>query len=105
MSRPPVKSPDEKLRIALTVVRGEVSISEAARREGVSETSIAKWRDQFLEGARQGLAAGAKTVRDPVRSQLEAECEQLKAALGEAHAELRVLKKGGPGSLTSGSWR
>lgn len=105
MARPPVKAPEQKLRIVLAVVRGEVSISEAARREGVSETSIAKWRDQFLEGGRAGLAAGARLARDPVRAQLEAECEQLKAALGEAHAELRVLKKGGPGPSASGSWR
>lgn len=105
MSRPPVWPPDQKLRIVLAVVRGEVSVSEAARREGVSETSIAKWRDRFLEAGRAGLVAGAKVARDPVRAQLEAECEQLKAALGEAHAELRVLKKGGPASSASGSWR
>ena len=51
---------EEKLRIVLAVLRGAVSMKEAARRERVSETSIAAWRDQFLDGGRAGLAGGAR---------------------------------------------
>jgi hypothetical protein len=36
MARPPIKPVDEKLRIVLAVLRGEVSVKEAARRERVS---------------------------------------------------------------------
>ena len=60
MSRPPVKPAEEKLRIVLAVLRGEVSIKEAARRERVLETSIAAWRDQFLDGGRAALAGGGR---------------------------------------------
>src|SRR5512133_1554691 len=59
MARPPIKPVDDKLRIVLAVLGGEVSIKEVARRERVSETSIAAWRDQFLDGGRAALAAGA----------------------------------------------
>lgn len=48
-------------RIVLTVLRGEVTIAEAARREAVSQTSIANWRDQFLDGGQQAVAAGGPT--------------------------------------------
>lgn len=46
------------MRIVLAVLRGEVTIAEAARREAVSQTSIANWRDQFLDGGAQAVAAG-----------------------------------------------
>jgi transposase len=95
MGRPPSKSPDEKLRIVLSVVRGEASVAEVARRSRVSETSVAKWRDAFLDGGRAALAAGARHGPSAAEAALEAEVEDLKAALGEAHAELRVWRKGG----------
>jgi len=37
---------------------GEMTIADAARRNKVSETSIGKWKQQFLEAGKLGLAAG-----------------------------------------------
>src|SRR5262249_16410976 len=48
-------SPDEKVEIVLAVLRGEVGIAMAARRERVSKSSIEKWRDDFLRGGREAL--------------------------------------------------
>lgn len=96
MSRPPARSPEDKERIVLAILRDELSVAEAARREGVSATSLSKWRDQFLEGGRTALATPARGPSSR-EAQLEAEIEQLNAALGEAHMELRVWKKGGLG--------
>jgi transposase len=95
MARPPIKPVDDKLRIVLAVLRGEVSIKEAARRERVSETSIAAWRDQFLDGGRAALAAGARHGPSAREAELQAQVEELTSALGEAHVELRVWRKGG----------
>ena len=95
MGRQPGKSVEDKLRIVLAVLRGEVSVAEAARREGASAVSISKWRDQFLAGGRQALEAGARHGPSAREQRLVAEVEQLNAALGEAHMELRVWKKGG----------
>ena len=104
MSRPPVKPVEEKLRVVLAVLRGEVSIKEAARRERVSETSIAAWRDQFLDGGRTALAGGARHGPSSREAELQAQVDELVSALGEAHVELRVWRKGGaayPASRTS----
>ena len=79
----------------LAVLRGEISIAAAARREGTSEVSISKWRDQFLAGGQQVLKAGGRVGPSSREQQLAAEIEQLNKALGEAHMELRVLKMGG----------
>jgi transposase len=105
MARPSARSPEQKFRVVLAVVRGEISISAVARREGVSETTIAKWRDRFLDAGRHGLAQGSRTGPSTVEAALTAENEELKTALGEAFAELRVLRKGGPIGSRSGSWR
>ena len=95
MGREPAKSAADKMRIVLAVLRGEVSVAEAARREGASAVSVAKWRDQFLAGGRHALEAGARQGPSAREERLAAEIEQLNTALGEAHMELRLWKKGG----------
>jgi transposase len=57
MSRPPVFSAEDKIRIVLSVLAGEMTIAEAARRNKLSKTSIGKWNQQFL-------ASTAAAVRD-----------------------------------------
>ena len=95
MGRQPAKSVEDKTRIVLAVLRGEITIAAAARREAASEVSISKWRDQFLAGGQQALEAGARHGPSAREQQLAAEIEQLNTALGEAHMELRLWKKGG----------
>lgn len=103
MARPSKKTPDQKLRIVMSVLRGEHSAAEAARRNGVSEQSVHNWKKSFLDAGRQGLEKGAR--RQSSRElELETENEELKAALGEAHVQLRVWRKGAeylPRSRTS----
>ncbi len=95
MVRRPSKSSEEKARIVMAVLREEITIVQAARREGVSQTSIAKWRDQFLEGGQAAIAAGGRAGSTSREQRLEAEIEELTSALGEAHMELRLWRKGG----------
>lgn len=95
MSKPPLKSVGEKTRIVLAVLRGEVTIAAAARREGVSETTIAKWRDRFLDGGQAAIAAGGRVGGSGREQRLTADVEELTSALGEAHMELRLWRKGG----------
>lgn len=104
MARPPQKPVEDKTRIVVAVLRGELTIAEAARREGTSQTAIANWRDQFLAGGAQALSDGARHGPSGREQALTAEIEQLTAALGEAHMELRLWRKGGvlyPASTTS----
>lgn len=93
MAKPSKKTPELKLRIVLSVLRGEVSAAEAARRNGVSEQSVHNWKRLFLDAGREGLEAGTRR-RSSRELELEAENEELKAALGEAHVQLRVWRKG-----------
>jgi transposase len=104
MARPPMFSVQDKQRIVLSVLRGEATVAEAARRNRCSETSIAKWRDQFVQGGVAALEAGAARGPSAREAQLERELADVTSALGEAHVELRLLKREGAG-FASRSWR
>ncbi|HZO68716.1 MAG TPA: transposase [Kribbellaceae bacterium] len=99
MGRPPVFSTEDKIRIVLSVLADEMTIAEAARRNKVSETSIGKWKQQFLEAGKLGLAAGGASRPSSRERALEAEVAELTTALGEAYVELRVWKKSAEGRL------
>ena len=98
MARPAAVPAEEKTRIVLSVLAGEVTVAEAARRAKVSEQSVGSWKRQFLEAGRTGLAAG-KSGPSTREAQLEAQVEDLTQALGEAHLEARVWKKSAEGRL------
>ena len=98
MGRPPVIAPETKTRIVLSVLAGEVSVAEAARKEKVSEQSIHRWKADFVEAGKTALTAG-KSGPSTRETQLEAEVADLTQALGEAAVELRVWKKSAEGRL------
>jgi transposase len=81
-----------------SILAGEVSVAEAARRAKVSEQSVGNWKRQFLEAGRTSLVAG-RSGSSSREAQLEAEAEDLTQALGEAAVEIRVWKKSAEGRL------
>ena len=99
MARPPVLPAEEKVRIVLSILAGEITVAvEAARRAKVSEQSVGTWKRQFLEAGRAGLAAG-RSGPSTREQQLEAEVADLTQALSEAAVEIRVWKKSAEGRL------
>jgi transposase len=98
--KPPKHPVDVKLKIVLSVLRGESTQAEAARRHGVSETSIGKWKEQFLSAGRQGLEQGDRAGKSTGQeARMAEEIDDLTRALGEAHVELRALKRGGAAAM------
>jgi transposase len=85
---------EDKIRIVLQGLRGEESIAEICRREGLHQNLYYRWSKEFLEAGKKRLAGD--TIReagsDEVKS-LRSESAQLKEALAEAMLENRVLKK------------
>jgi transposase len=102
VARPSKLPVSEKEQIVLAILRGELSVKDAAQRGGVSETSIATWKEQFLRGGRDGLSRGKKQEASSRERQLEEENRDLVQALGELHVRLRQLERGsdGVGSLS-----
>ncbi len=55
-------SVDEKIRIVLEGLRGEISISELSRKEGIAASVYYKWSKDFLEAGKNGLTRS--TIRE-----------------------------------------
>lgn len=61
-------SAEEKVRIVLEGLRGETSISEICRREGIAASVYYKWSKSFLEAGKNGLTKAI--LRDATRRRL-----------------------------------
>src|SRR6187402_3289034 len=87
-------SAEEKIRIVLSGLRGEDSIAELCRREGIAQNLYYRWSKEFLEAGKKRLAGDTarEATSDEVKT-LRAEARQLKEALAEATLENRLLKK------------
>ncbi len=85
---------EEKIRIVLEGLRGEIPISELCRKEGISAATYYKWSKDFLEAGKNGLTLQTKrnATSDEVRN-LKAENEDLKKALAESMLKLMRYKK------------
>jgi transposase len=87
-------SAEEKIRIVLEGLRGEDSIAELCRREGINCNVYYRWSKEFLEAGKKRLSGD--TVREATSDevkQLRTEATALKETLAELLMENRVLKK------------
>jgi len=87
-------SSEEKIRIVLEGLKGESSIAELCRREGINPNVYYKWSRDFLEAGRQRLTGD--TVREANSSEvgeIRKENSQLKELVAELSLKNRVLKK------------
>jgi transposase len=87
-------SAEDKIRIVLEGLRGEIPISELARREGIAPSVYYRWSKAFLEAGKNGLTRETHrdATSDEVR-QLKADNDALKRALAEAVLDVQRLKK------------
>jgi transposase len=87
-------SAEEKIRIVLEGLRGEDSIAELCRREGVNPNMYYKWSKEFLEAGKSRLTGDTKREASSSEvSALRQENEQLKQVVAELVLKNRVLKK------------
>ena len=87
-------SAEEKIRIVLEGLRGEVSIAELCRREGINQNLYYKWSKDFLEAGKSRLQGD--TQRQATSGEVEnirRENDQLKQLVAELALRNRVLKK------------
>jgi transposase len=90
---------EEKVRVMLAVLGGEMSASEAARRHGVSVPAVLSWRNRLLDAGRQSLAdrvpgGPSRNGGSAEERRLRLENGQLKMALAEATVQLWMWQKG-----------
>jgi len=86
---------EQRREAVLALLRREEPIVQLARRYGVSEQTLHRWRDDFIAGGEQALAKGknGSDARDHEIRALKAELEERTLTLGELAAANRILKK------------
>ena len=87
-------SAEEKIRIVLEGLRGEESIAEICRREGIASSMYYGWSKEFLEAGKKRLAGDTTraATSDEVKA-LRREALSLKEAVADLTLENRLLKK------------
>ena len=85
---------EDKIRIVLEGLRGQIPISDLCRREGLSAATYYKWSKDFLDAGKNGLTLSTRrdATTDEVR-QLKEENEHLKKAVADLMLDLIRYKK------------
>src|ERR1700727_1355566 len=87
-------SAEEKVRIVIAGLRGEDSIAELCRKEGINRNLYYRWSKDFLEAGKKRLAGD--TVRAATSDEvigLRREATALKEVVADLTLENRLLKK------------
>lgn len=85
---------EEKIRIVLEGLRGEISIAELCRKEGIHANVYYKWSKDFLEAGKKRL--NGDIIREATSnevSEIKQENTQLKELVAELSLKNRILKK------------
>ena len=87
-------SAEEKIQIVLEGLRGEDSIAELCRREGINTNIYYRWSKEFWEAGKKRLAGDTarEATSDEVMN-LRGETRALKETVAELLKENRLLKK------------
>ena len=87
-------SSEEKIRIVLAGLRGEDSIAELCRQEGIAQGLYYSWSKEFLEAGKKRLAGDtAREASSGEVKDLRREARALKEIVAEQTLEIRLLKK------------
>jgi transposase len=87
-------SAEEKIRIVLDGLRGEETIAELCRREGIAQSIYYKWSKEFLGAGKKRLAGDtARAASTDEVKNLCRESRELKEVVAAQTLELRLLKK------------
>ena len=87
-------SSEEKIRIIIEGMRGETTIAELCRKEGISQGIYYKWSKDFMEAGKKRLTGD--TMREANTSEvkdLKDENSSLKELVAELSLKNRTLKK------------
>jgi transposase len=87
-------SAEDEIRIVLEGLRGEDSIAELCRREGIVQNLYYRWSKEFLEAGKKRLAGDtARAATSDEVKELPREASAFKEVVAELTLENRLLKK------------
>ncbi|OBX19779.1 transposase [Erythrobacter sp. QSSC1-22B] len=87
-------SAEDKIRIVLDGLRGDDSIAELCRKEGIAQSLYYVWSKEFMEAGKRRLAGDtARAATTDEVKDLRRESRDLKECVADLTLENRLLKK------------
>ena len=87
-------SAEDKIRIVLDGLRGDDSIAELCRKEGIAQSLYYTWSKEFMEAGKRRLAGDtARAATTDEVKDLRREARDLKECVADLTLENRLLKK------------
>ena len=87
-------SAEDKIRIVLEGLRGDDSIAELCRKEGIAQSLYYTWSKEFMEAGKRRLAGDtARAATSDEVKDLRRESRDLKECVADLTLENRLLKK------------
>jgi len=93
MPKPSRWTAEKRFEIVQEVLRQKEAVTQIARRHGVSDALIHRWRERFFEGGKAALAFEGGGASRSERDALAGQIEELQKVIGEQAVEIRFLKK------------
>ena len=86
--------PEQRAQLVLRLLSKEEPAAQIARRAGISEQTLYRWRDEFISAGKQAMnGRGAQAEHAKVVERLEGEVAEREQVIGELTIANRVLKK------------
>jgi transposase len=86
-------SAEKKMQAVMALLRKEEPAARIARRHGVSDASLYRWRDDFLQAGQAALSGKKTNGSDSEVRLLKKEIEERDQVIGELTIANRILKK------------
>lgn len=87
-------STEQRMQLVLRLLSKEDAAVQIARRAGVSEQTLYRWRDEFICGGKQALdARGTQAEQAKAMERLHSQLAERDQVIGELTIANRVLKK------------
>ncbi len=87
-------SAEDKIRIVLEGLRGDDSIAELCRKEGIAQSLYYTWSKEFMEAGKRRLAGDtARAATSDEVKDLRHQARDLKECVADLTLENRLLKK------------
>ena len=90
---------EQRFQLVVRLLSKEEPAAQIARRAGISEQTLYRWRDEFIQGGKQALnARGTKAEQAKAMERLNVQVAERDQLIGELTVANRILKKLSGGS-------
>jgi transposase-like protein len=95
MGKKSTLSAEQRAQIVMRLLSKEEPAVQIARRAGISEQTLYRWRDEFLSGGKQALSGRGDAQSEQAKTieRMKAELAERDQVIGEITIANRILKK------------